>query len=106
MKSRGYTLAVALTFIGAPVPVYAGDPQEKYEEVSPDEWKYEFQDGGYVLKEERMGREYKFESKRGNRETKYEYKADGSWKEEVKVGNCTMKREHDSNGLYKSERSC
>lgn len=84
----------------------ANDPQEKYERKSDREWKYEYQNGNQVIKEERKGREYKYERKSRRGERKYEAKADGSWKEEVKAGGCTIKRERTSSGEYKEERSC
>ena len=95
--------AVLAALVAAPA---AAGPQEKYERKGPREWTYSFDNGRTIEKEERKGREYKHEWKRGDRERKYERKADGSWKEEIKDGACKIVRERTSDGQYKVDRDC
>jgi LPS sulfotransferase NodH len=87
-------------------PALAGPPQEKYERKGAREWVYSYDDGRTIEKEERKGREFKREWKRGNDEYKYERKKDGAWKEEIKEGNCKIVRERTSSGEYKEVRDC
>ena len=97
-------LAAVAALIAAPA---AAGPQEKYERKGPTEWVYSYDDGRTVEKEERKGREYKREWKRGNALHKYERKADGSWKEEIVRGRCKTVREFKADtGEYKEDRSC
>ncbi|WFL78369.1 hypothetical protein P7228_04715 [Altererythrobacter arenosus] len=84
----------------------AADHNEKYERKGPREWSYVYDDGREIEKEERKGREYKREWKRGDREHKYEEKADGSWKEEITDGSCKIERGRNSNGRYFEKRDC
>ena len=60
--------------------------EEKLEQKSEDEWKYEYKDGV--------------------REVKRERKPGGEWKYEYKDEYCEVKRERTSSGEYKEEVKC
>ena len=102
---RLMTLSAAAAALLA-APSLAGPPQEKYERKGPRQWSYVYDDGRTIEKEERQGREFKREWKRGDDEYKYERKKDGAWKEEIKEGNCKITRERTSSGEYKEDRDC
>lgn len=74
-------------------PVHA-QPQEKYERKGKGEWSYSYDDGRLIEKEERKGREYSYERKRVDAETKFKREKDGSWKEEITCHGCKITREY------------
>lgn len=95
---------IAIAVVAA--PAFAAQPQEKFERKGAREWTWSYDDGRTIEKEERKGREFKREYKRGDDEYKYETKKDGAWKEEIKEGNCKIIRERTSSGEYKEDRDC
>ena len=87
-------------------PVFA-QPQEKYERKGKGEWSYSYDDGRLIEKEERKGREYSYERKRGDSETKFKREKDGSWKEEITRHGCKITREYKADtGRLKVDRDC
>ena len=102
---RIFAPAALLGLVAAPV---LAQPQETYERKGPGEWSYSYDDGRLIEKEERKGREYSYERKRGDAETKFKREKDGSWKEEItRRDGCKITREFKADtGRLKVDRDC
>lgn len=101
-------ILASVTLGGLLAAPLAAHPDEKYERKGPGEWSYSYDDGRTIEKEERKGREYSYDRKRGDAETKFKREKDGSWKEEITwADGCKITREYKADtGRLKVDRDC